>query len=117
MSPTAAKLTLNADLSGATGGAGCGAGGSSTTGAGGASTTSGTGVDAQAASNRSAKAEDNRRKLVTESNSHHINLRSPKTAASDVQFIKIFDGSDIDPKVVAIIDACALDTRFDTVKG
>jgi len=43
-------------------------------------------------------------KSVTEPDAHYVDLGRPEPASSYVQFVKIFDGTDINAKIIPIID-------------
>ncbi len=100
-------LMRSVDLSGrggsaATGGAGaCGV--SAVTGSGMAS-----GIVVQAAVNSSRSAKTAFVKLVTEPDTHHVDLRCSESTSGYVEFVKIINRTDVDAVVIAIIDACAL---------
>ena len=88
--------------SGTTGGAGaCGA--SVITGSG---TTSG--IVVQAAVNSSRSAKTSLVKLVTEPDTHYVDLRCSESTSGYVEFVKIINRTDVDAVVIAVIDACAL---------
>jgi len=98
------------------GGAGCGSStgggsGAGSGGAGGVSLTTGAGVVVQAASCSASSAIAKRQELVTEPDTHDIDLGRPEPAARHIEFVKIVNGADVDPVVIAIIDPCALHTR------
>ncbi len=57
----------------------------------------------------SARSKKNRRvKSVTEPDTHDVDFRCPEPTSRQVQFVKIVDGADINPKIIPIIDACTL---------
>ena len=118
MSPTKAMLMRSDDLSG--GGIAAGAGSASTgLGAGtGAEIGSGAvfGSVVQPAVNSSRSANAVLVILVTEPNAHYIDFRRPEPATSNVQFFQVVDRPDVDTKIVAVINACALDTRFNAMQ-
>ena len=98
MSPTDEMLIRIADLS-AFGGGGKVAGGSST------DTIMGPGVVSgaltQAAICNASNAVKMRTKLVTEPDTHNVNLGCPELASRYIQLFKVFDGADFDPEIVA----------------
>ena len=97
------------DLSGSGGGGAaddagaCTCGDSAVTGSG---TASGIVVQAAVSSSRSAKMAFV--KLVTEPDTHHVDLRCSEATSRDVEFVKIINRTDVDAVVIAVIDACAL---------
>ena len=97
-------LTRIADGSG-DGGGGNGSAAGGTSGGG-----SGTGGGAlEQAAICSASSKKNRRvKSVTEPDTHDVDFRCPEPTSRQVQFVKIVDGADINPKIIPIIDACTL---------
>lgn len=113
MSPTDAILMRKVDLSGAGGDGGAvGRGAASGTGA----ETGAGGTLAHAASCNKAKQKNSRADLVTESNTHDVNLGRAQPAARHIQFIKVVYRSNIDTVIIAIIDLRTLDARFDAVQ-
>ena len=49
-------------------------------------------------------------KLVTEPDTHHVNFCRPEPTSSYVQFVKVVDGADVDPKVISFTDPRSLHT-------
>ena len=115
MSPTDEMLIRIADLSAFGGGGGKLAGGSSM------GTIMGFGVVsgalAQAAICSASSAAKMRTKLVTEPDKYNVNLGCPELASRHIQLFKVFDGTDLDPEIVAIVDLCALYARLDSVQS
>ncbi len=95
-------------------GAGAGSSGGSGNGAGGGAGD----VVAQAASTNGSSTQNNLvGPLVTEPDTHHINFGRSQATSRDVQFVKIFNGPDIDTEVIPIVYLRALYARFDAVQG
>jgi len=114
ISPTAAMLTRIADRSGGGGdGTGSAAGGKV---GGGSGMGSAGGAVAQAASCSARSRKNILIKLVTEPDTHDIDFCCPEPTSSEVQFVKIVDGADVDPKVIPIIDLCTLHARHDALQ-
>lgn len=108
-------LRRRADLSGF-GGSGGGAGG----GFGGVVSGSGGGTgcggaDTQAPRNKSASSAVAFETLVTEPNSHHIDIGGAQSAARHIEFTEIVNRPDVNAVIVAIVHPCALHARFDAV--
>ena len=53
--------------------------------------------------------------LVTEPYAHYIDLCRPEPAASNVQFFQIINRPHVDSIIVAVINACTLDPRFNAM--
>lgn len=113
MSPTDAMLMRIAERSGS--GAKTGATGaagrttvSSTGSALGAEGLSGTGVAAHAASCSISSEENILAALVTEPDSHNVDLRSAKPASRYVELVQVVDRANVDAEVIAAIDPGAL---------
>jgi len=103
-----------ADRSGAGGGGGGGSVVGGNVGAGSGTGAAG-GALAQAAICSASSKKNSRHKSVTEPDAHYVDLSRPEPASSYVQFVKVFDGTDIHAKVVSIIDSCTLYTRHDAL--
>jgi len=102
-------LTRIADRSGGGGGGGTGlaAGG---IGGGVSGIVSMGGALAQAAICSTSSKESTFAKLVTEPDTHDVDFCCPEPTPSYVQFVKVVDGADINPKVISIIDLRTLHT-------
>lgn len=109
-------LIRDADLSSGAGvvriGDGCSTGSG---GAGGGAVGIVGGTVVHAAKRSADKANPRRKQLVTEPDTHDIDFGCPEAASCHVEFVKIFDGSDIDSEIVAIVNSRTLHTRFNTV--
>jgi len=53
--------------------------------------------------------------LVTELDMYCIDLCRSEAAASNIQFVQVVYWTDIDTIIVPVIDACALDARFNAM--
>jgi len=100
-------LTRIADRSdgGGGGGSGSAAGGTVRGGSG-----TGDGTVEQAAICSASSKRNRRVRLVTEPDTHDVDFCCSQPTSSDIQFVKIVDGADINPKVIPIIDPCTLHT-------
>ena len=109
ISPTEAMLTRIVDRSGGGGGGGnvFAAGGR---GGGDTRVGSSGGTVAQAANCNVSSNKNNFLKLVTEPDTHDVDFCCPEPTPSHVQFVKVVDGADINPKVISIIDLRTLHT-------
>ena len=106
----------NCDRSGDGGGIGVGgAGGFSATTGSGVGVGSNTGGVAQAANCNISTTAKLLAALVTEPNSHNVDLGRTQPRPGYIEFIKVIDRPDIDPEVIAIVNARALDARLDTL--
>lgn len=119
MSPTAAMLSRNLDLSGCGGAGGLAGGlGSGVSAGGGAGAGAGSGCGGavtQAASCNTATSAVIRASLVTEPDSHDINIGRPQPAARYIEFTEVFNGANVNAVIVAIVYPGTLDPRFNAV--
>ena len=100
-------LTRIADRSGGGGGTGSAAGGIGGSVSG---IDSVGGAVAQAAICRTSSKGNTFAKLVTEPDTHDVDSCCPEPTPSYVQFVKVVDGADVNPKVISIIDLRTLHT-------
>ena len=108
----------NCDRSGNSGGRGAGgAGGSGATIGSGFGVGSITGGVAQAANCSISTTAKLLAALVTEPDSHDVDLGRTQPRPGYIEFIQVIDRPDIDPEVITIVNARPLDARLDTLQG
>ncbi len=100
-------LIRNVDLSGS-GGWGCGSGSGTDGGDAGWGVAGTVGGVVQAATSSTGKTNTSCLALVTDTNTHYVNLRGAQPAARHIQLVQVFDGPDVNAIVVPVVDSCAL---------